>query len=83
MADTENKTLAGSDGIHEFTMQYSGRELATRVEKNGDRLNVEIDSNLAAELELHWDGTLTQISGNALPASNIEYIKKQVLGQDK
>lgn len=83
MTDTENKTAAGSDGVHEFTMQYAGRELATLVEKTGDRLKVMIDNDLVSELELHWDGTLTQISGNALPDSNIEFIKKQVLGQDK
>jgi hypothetical protein len=64
-------------------MQYSGRELACRVEKDGDKLKVSIDNNINAELEVHWDGTITQISGTALPDSNIEFIKKQVLGQDK
>ena len=83
MTNTENIKAAGSDGIHEFTMQYSGRELACRVEKDGEILKVNIDNNISADLEVHWDGTITQISGNALPESNIEFIKKQVLGQDK
>jgi hypothetical protein len=83
MISTENKKTAGSEGVHQFTMQYGGRELACRVEKDGDKLKVSIDNNINAELEVHWDGTITQISGNALPDSNIEFIKKQVLGQDK
>lgn len=83
MINTENKKPTGSEGTHEFTMQYGGRELACRVEKEGDKLKVQIDNNMNAELEIHWDGTITQISGNALPESNIEFIKKQVLGQDK
>ena len=83
MTNTENKTPAGTEGIHEFTMQYGGRELSCQVEKDGDKLKVSIDNNMTAELEIHWDGTITQISGNALPDSNIEFIKKQVLGQNK
>ncbi len=80
MANEENKKAPGTDGIHEFSMQMGGRELACRVEKDGDKLKVSIDNNINAELEVHWDGTITQISGNALPESNIEFIKKQVLG---
>jgi hypothetical protein len=83
MTNTENKTPTGTEGIHEFTMQYGGRELSCRVEKDGNKLNVSIDNNMTAELEIHWDGTITQVSGNALPDSNIEFIKKQVLGQNK
>ena len=83
MINTENKKPAGSEGVHQFTMQYGGRELTTRVEKDGDILKVSIDDNINAELEIHWDGTITQTSGNSLPDSNIEFIKKQVLGQDK
>ena len=83
MINTENKKQAGSEGTHQFTMQYGGRELATRVEKDGDKLKVNIDNNINAELEIHWDGTITQTSGNSLPDSNIEFIKKQVLGQHK
>jgi hypothetical protein len=83
MINTENKKATGSEGVHQFTMQYGGRELLCRVEKDSDKLKVSIDNNINAELEVHWDGTITQISGNALPDSNIEFIKKQVLGQDK
>jgi hypothetical protein len=83
MINTENKKAAGSEGVHQFTMQYGGRELTCRVEKIGDKLNVSIDNNINAELEIHWDGTITQISGNTLPDSNIEFIKKEVLGQHK
>lgn len=83
MNNTENKTPAGTEGSHQFTMQYAGRELSTKVEKEGDKLNVSIDNNINAVLEIHWDGTITQVSGNSLPDSNIEFIKKQVLGQHK
>jgi hypothetical protein len=83
MINTENKKAAGTDGVHEFSMQYGGRELICRVEKEGDKLKVNIDNSITAELEVHWDGTITQIGGNTLPDSNIEFIKKQVLGQDK
>ena len=83
MINTENKKAAGSEGVHQFTMQYGGRELTCKVEKIGDKLKVSIDNNINAELEVHWDGTITQTSGNALPDSNIEFIKKQVLGQHK
>jgi hypothetical protein len=83
MTNTENKKTAGSEGIHEFSMQYGGRELLCRVEKDGDKLKVNIDDSIFAELEVHWDGTITQISGTSLPESNIEFIKKHVLGQDK
>ena len=82
MANTENKQV-GADGTHEFSMQYSGRELNTRVKKEGEKLDVNIDNNINAVLEIHWDGIITQISGNTLPESNIEFIKKQVLGQGK
>ncbi|MGZ3750763.1 MAG: hypothetical protein ACXVB0_16930 [Mucilaginibacter sp.] len=83
MTNTEDKKAPGTEGLHEFTMQYGGRELSCRVEKDGDILKVNIDNNMHAELEIHWDGTITQISGNKLPESNIEFIKKHVLGQDK
>jgi hypothetical protein len=83
MNSTENKTPAGTEGIHQFSMQYAGRELSTKVEKEGDKLKVSIDNNINAVLEVHWDGTITQVSGNSLPESNIEFIKKQVLGQHK
>ena len=83
MTNTENTKTMGADGIHEFTMQYGGRELSCRVEKEGEKLHVSIDNNTQAELELHWDGSITQTSGTTLPDSNIEFIKKHVLGQDK
>jgi hypothetical protein len=82
MINAENKKTAGSEGVHQFTMQYGGRELTCKVEKIGDKLKVSIDNNINAELEVHWDGTITQTSGNALADSNIEFIKKQVLGQN-
>ena len=76
----ETPTPAGQDGHYEFTMQYGGRELTCNVEKQHEKLTVHIDNNMTAELELHWDGTISQISGTTLPDSNIEFIKKQVLG---
>lgn len=83
MSETENKTTPGADGLHEFTMHTAGRDLTCLVEKNGDRLKVNIDNGTSAELEVHWDGSITQISGNKLADSQIEFIKKQVLGHDK
>ena len=83
MTNTENTKTMGADGLHEFTMNYAERELTCLVEKRGDRLIVNIDNNINAEQEIHWDGAITQTSGTTLPDSNIEFIKKHVLGQDK
>jgi hypothetical protein len=79
MTASENTRTTGNEGVYEFTMQYGGRELSCRVEKKDDKLNVSIDNNMNAVLEVHWDGTITQISGNKLPDSNIEFIKKHVM----
>lgn len=78
-----NGTTAGQDGQYEFTMQYGGRELTCLVEKNQDKLSVHLDNNIDAELELHWDGTISQISGTTLPDSNIDFIRKQVMGHEQ
>jgi hypothetical protein len=64
-------------------MQVDGRELTCLVEKQGDRLSVSIDNNMTAELEVHWDNSIKQISGNTLPESQIGFIKKHVLGHEK
>lgn len=80
MTTEETTTPAGHDGQFDFTMQYGGRELNCHVEKKQEKLIVQIDNNIHAELELHWDGTISQTSGNTLPDSNIDFIKKQVLG---
>lgn len=77
MNNTKNPQ-AGQDGLYEFTMQVDGRELTCHAEKRGDRISVKIDNNTSAELELHWDNSVAQLSGN-LPDSQIEFIKKQVL----
>lgn len=80
METTQNTVPAnGSDGNYEFTINYSGRELDCRVEKKDDILEVHME-NLDARLQVEPDGTVHQISGNALPESNIEFIKKEVLG---
>lgn len=79
--NTTSETLQnGSDGNYEFTINYSERELACRVEKKDDILQVHIDNNINATLQIEPDGTLHQTAGNTLPDSNIEFIKKQVLG---
>jgi hypothetical protein len=80
MSNTEETIPAGKDGQYDFTMQYGGRELNCHVEKNHEKLSVHIDNNISAELEIHWDGTISQIGGTTLPESNIEFIKKQVMG---
>jgi len=69
----------GSNGNYAFTINYSGRELECRVEKDDDILNVEMD-NFSAKLQIEPDGGIHQIGGNALPGSAIEFIKKEVLG---
>ena len=70
-----------TDGKFEFTINYSERELTCHVEREGDILHVRMDNNMLAEIELHPDGTAVQISGDDLPASSVEFIKKQVLEQ--
>ncbi|MBS1527001.1 MAG: hypothetical protein JST19_15205 [Bacteroidetes bacterium] len=82
MTNTENKKEPGEDGLHEFTLHIGGRDLTCLVEKQGNNLKVNIDNNTTAELEVHWDGSISQVSGNTLPDSEIEFIKKHVLGHD-
>ena len=77
-----NQQATGADGGYEFTMQVDGRELTCHAEKQGDRISVKIDNGTSAELEVHWDNTITQVSGN-LPESQIQFIKKCVLGHEK
>lgn len=68
-----------TDGKYEFTINYSERELTCHVVREGDTLNVHLDNNINAVIELQPDGTAVQKSGDELPASSIEFIKKQVL----
>jgi len=82
MNDTKSSATTGRDGNYDFTMHVDGRELSCHAEKKGDRISVNIDNNTTAELELHWDNTISQLSGN-LPDSQVEFIKKEVLGHDK
>ena len=70
-----------TDGKYEFTINYSERELTCHVEREGDILHVHIDNNMNADIELLPDGTAVQVSGDELPASTVEFIKKQVLEQ--
>jgi len=70
-----------TDGTHEFTINYSERELTCHVEREGDILHLRIDNNMTADIELLPDGTVVQTSGDELPASTIEFIKKQVVEQ--
>lgn len=81
METNQNTLPKGSDGNYEFTINYSGRELSCLVEKKNDILTVQLD-NMEATLQIEPDNTVHQISGNALPESNIEFIKKEVLGYE-
>ncbi len=81
MIDQKDTTPAAKDGKYEFLINYSERELTCRVEKEQNKLHVFIDNNINAELELQPDGSLTQASGNALPESTIEFIKKHIMEQ--
>lgn len=64
---------------HLFTISYAGRELSCLVDRKGNDLDVLIDNDMQAKLKLNADGTLQQVSGNELPASTIDFIKKQVI----
>jgi len=82
METTQNNApVNGADGHYEFTINYAGRELDCRVDKDDDILNVEME-NFSAKLQVEPDGTVHQIGGNTLPDSNIEFIKKEVLGHE-
>ncbi|GAB3933524.1 hypothetical protein [Mucilaginibacter myungsuensis] len=72
----------GADGHYEFTISYSEREVDVTVDKDDDVLNVKME-NFEAKLEVQPDGSLHQASGNNLPDSLIEFIKKEVLGHGK
>ncbi|MBS7565979.1 hypothetical protein KHS38_16350 [Mucilaginibacter sp. Bleaf8] len=76
-----NTTDNSSNGKQEFTINYSERELACTVEREGDTLHLHIDNNINADLEIQPDGSLVQTSGPELPPSSLEFIKKEVLGQ--
>jgi hypothetical protein len=71
-----------TDGKYEFTINYSERELTCHVEREGDILHVRMDNNIVADIELQPDGSAVQVSGDDLPASSIEFIKKQVTEKD-
>ncbi len=77
-----NNTNNTPDGTQKFTMNYAERELLCTVEKKGNILHLHIDNNINADLEIQQDGSLIQISGPELPPSNIDFIRKHVLGQD-
>lgn len=79
MTDNTNNT---PDGKKKFSMSYSDRELECTVDKDGNILHLHIDNNINADLEIQPDGSLIQTSGPELPPSNIDFIRKTVMGQD-
>ena len=80
MTNNQDKTPAEKDGKYEFKLFYSEREVVCKVEKEQNELHVNIDDKITAELKINADGSLTQTEGSPLPASVIDFIKKQVLG---
>ena len=80
MIDSQDTTPAEKDGKYEFKLFYSEREVVCKVEKEQNKLHVNIDNNIDADLQINEDGTLTQTGGTKLPDSSIEFIKKQILG---
>ena len=80
MATAQDTTPAEKDGKYKFTINYSGREVSCQVEKEQQMLHVIIDDNLTADLKINNDGTITHLSGGAIPESSIDYIKKQIFG---
>ena len=82
MIDIEDITPAEKDGRYEFVIHYSGQEHICRVEKEQNKLHVNIDNGTNAELQIGSDGIITQTDGSPLPESTIDYIKKNVLGHN-
>jgi hypothetical protein len=80
MIESKDTTPAEKDGKYQFQLSYSGREVICLVEKEQQTLHVNIDNNIDADLRINNDGTLTQTGGTQLPDSSIDFIKKQVLG---
>ncbi|MBK0378057.1 hypothetical protein [Mucilaginibacter segetis] len=80
MINPKEVTHDPESGNYTFVMYYSGRDVSCTVKKEHNKLHVHIDNNLQAELEIKDDDTLVQISGDELPDSSIEFIKKSVLG---
>ena len=80
MIDEKDTSPADKDGKYEFQLHYSGREVPCLVEKNQNRISVQIEDNIFADLELLSDGTIKQTGGSELPDSAIDYIKKRILG---
>jgi hypothetical protein len=80
MIETKDTIPAEKDGKYQFQLNYSGREVTCRVEKEQQTLHVKIDDNLEAELKINNDGTVTQTGGAQLPDSSIDFIKKHILG---
>ncbi len=70
------------NGEYNFSINYSERILACHVKKEGNLLHLHMDNNMNADLELQPDGTLNQVSGDELPDSTIDFVKKQVLGHE-
>jgi hypothetical protein len=75
-----NTTDNSANGKYEFTINYSERELTCHVEREGNTLHLHIDNNMNADLEIQPDGSLQQTSGQTLPPSTLEFVKKEVLG---
>lgn len=80
MSDQPTNT---ENGEYDFSLNYSERVLGCHVSKKGNLLQLHIDNNMNADLEIQPDGSLKQTSGSELPGSVIEYVKKRVLGHDK
>jgi hypothetical protein len=80
MIDEKDTFPADKDGKYEFQLHYAGRELQCRVQKEQNKLLVDIDTSMNAELTIQPDGSVVQTGGNELPDSAIEYIKKRILG---
>ncbi len=82
MTDNQDKIPAEKDGKYQFKISYAERELMCYVEKEQDMMHVSLDNNMTAELKINKDGSITQIEGSPLPASSIDFIKKQIFGHN-
>ena len=80
MTNLPDTIPAEKDGKYKFTIHYSGREVSCQVEKEQNILHVIIDDNISADLQINNDGSITHVTGAAIPASSIDYIKKQIFG---
>lgn len=72
--------LHKSMNTYHLTISYADREVPCTITKMDDQLDILIDNKIQAKLQIEPNGRLEQVSGNKLPDSTLEFIKKQIAG---